>query len=738
MNFIKEKNMAYAISLLLYTLGILNLVEGFYMIKNCPKFKKQYMLYTLATFCSFLWSFSFAMLWIQTDPAKARMWRAIGMVGTLWVFFVMNELFIHWLKGNRGFKIYVRIISGIGVLLWPFLIGEKSVTYYLTPVGMTYQFTQNIWNMIYNVVCVLIAINYFVIFILIKRQATRKKLKVIINQLIVCVCVVVIGMVFDTILPVFGYDAFPASTLAQGIGVLMISRVMKFQQTSEITVDNISSYVYYSVDTPILIYDENGRFHIANAGATEFLGCSSEQFKSMEFGELFAIPKDCMNFLENKMELEAECNVNKRYCQLKISKIFDEYDESIGYIVVVNDLTEKRDFITKLQESEQAAEMANRAKSNFLARMSHEIRTPINGVIGMNKMILQKCKDEQIVGYAKMVQISARNLVELVNDILDISKIEANHMQIENSVYQFIDVLHEVVDLMRVRAQEKGLGFHVDIVGNIPNALNGDGKKLRQILMNVISNAVKYTQKGSISVIVEGLWKESDYYLNFIIKDTGIGIKKENIDKIFEAFERVDTANNKGIEGTGLGLAIVKNLVRMMDGSIHVNSEYGVGSEFIIEIPQKPVSEEKFNADTFENGDVEDIKEYQVQLCIPDKSILVVDDNEINRIVASELLSYTKAIVDTAASGKECFELVRKKKYDFILLDHIMPEIDGIEVLEELKKMSDNKSNDAVIIVLTANAIQGSREDYLKKGFDDYLSKPIEMEQVEKVLSKYL
>ena len=730
--------MVYTISFFLYTFGILNLVVGFSMLKSCTKLRKQYLLYALATLFSFIWSFSFAMLWIQTDPSKARIWRAIGMVGTLWVFFVMNELFIQWLDGNKPFKLYVRIVSGIGVLLWPFLIGENSVTYYLTPVGMTYQFSQNIWNMIYNVVCVLIAINYFIIFMLIKRQATRKKLKVIINQLIVCVCVVVIGMVFDTILPVFGYDAFPASTLAQGIGVLMISRVMKFQQTSEITIDNISSYVYFSVDTPILIYDENGKFQIANAGATEFFKGNNEQFKNMEFWQLFAVPNDWMNFFGNKNELEAECIINERYCQIKVSKIYDEYNESIGYIVVINDLTEKRDFITKLQASEQAAEMANRAKSTFLARMSHEIRTPINGVIGMNKMILQKCNDDQIIGYAKMVQISARNLVELVNDILDISKIEANHMQLENAVYQFKVMLHEVIDLMRVRAEEKGLEFNVNIIGNIPNALNGDEKKLRQVLMNVISNAVKYTRKGSVNIAVEGLCKEDNYFIRFIVKDTGIGIKSENIDKIFEAFERVDTANNKGIEGTGLGLSIVKSLVQMMGGSIQANSEYDVGSEFIIEVPQKPVSEETFDNNTFEEGKEEDTGEYQVQLCIPDKSILVVDDNEINRIVASELFSYTKASIDTAASGKECLKLVKENSYDFILLDHIMPEMDGIQVLEELKRMPDNRSKNAVIIVLTANAIQGAREEYLEKGFDDYLSKPIEMEQVEKVLKKYL
>lgn len=727
--------MAYGISLVLYTVGIMTLLEGGRMIR-AGSGRKQCTLYGIAAFFSFLWSFGFAILWIQKNIEMARIWRSIGMIGVFCLFFTLTELFVQWIEGAKKFKAYVRLIAGIGIFLWPFVIGAESVTFYPTWMGTTYQFSKNIYNTIYNIYCVLTGINYFIIFIYIDRNAKRKKLQVVAKRLSICCIVVMIGMIFDTLLPIFGFNALPASTFTQGIGVLMLASVLKFEQTSEITISNISEFVYYSVNTPILIYDENERFCLANAGANEFFGGHYKELINDRLCDIFALPENCMQFSENKKTEEAECLINKRFCQLEINKILDEYHDITGYIVVFGDLTEKMDFISKLQESEQRAEMANRAKSNFLARMSHEIRTPINGIVGMNEMILRESKDDKILKYAKMVNLSAHNLIELVNDILDISKIEANHVVLENAVYQLPNLLKEIAAIANVRAQSKEIAFDIQIMGHIPVSLNGDEKKLRQVMMNIVGNAIKYTKKGSVLMQVQGEYKEDKYYLKTSVKDTGIGIKEENMNTIFEAFERIDSATNQGIEGTGLGLYIVKNLVQIMEGTIQVNSVYGEGSEFIIEIPQIPVSEETFE-DMSWNSDTSQVNVAQIQLQIPDKRILVVDDNEINRIVACELLAYTQADVESAGGGEECLRLVQKQRYDFILLDYIMPDMDGIRVLEELKKLPNNQSKDAIIIILTANAIQGAKEEYLAKGFDDYLSKPIDMKQVEEVLKKY-
>lgn len=730
--------MAVIISLILYTFGILTLVEGVHMFRFHRDLGKTYKLYSVAAIFSSVWSIGFGLLPLQTDPDVARVCRAVGMIGVFLLFFILTLVLVQWLEGAGRFKAYVSIFSGAGILLWPFIIGENSVTYFQSWMGMTYQFSQNIFNTLYNIYCVLVGINFFMILVYIKRQAKRRKLQVIVRNLIVCCVVVMIGMVFDTILPVFGFEALPASTLSQSMGVLMIAQVLRFQKTSEITVENFSGFVYYSVSTPVLIYDEYGRFCVENNGAIDFLRSLGNEERRQTLWEMFDVPDDCLDFDGNKKSMEAECIINKRFCQIEISKIHDEYKDIIGYIAVLNDLTEKRNFIRQLQESERAADMANHAKSNFLARMSHEIRTPINGIIGMNEMILEKSTQEQVVGYAKMVKTSAHSLIELVNDILDISKIEANRMVIENNVYVFRELLCELYVSLGVRAKGKGLDFAIQFQKPMPISLNGDEKKVRQILMNIAGNAVKYTREGSVTMTIDSFWENDQYYVRVDVADTGIGISEDNITKIFDAFERVDTEGSRNIEGTGLGLSIVKSLVELMGGSVEVQSVLGEGSTFTVILPQKPVSEETF--DKLDGGSIEasDSDIGKLSISIPNRRILVVDDNEINRIVASELLAYTEAVVETADSGKKCLELVRENRYDFILLDHLMPEMDGIEVLHALKSMPDNQSSEAVHIVLTANAIQGAKEQYLSEGFDDYLSKPIDILEVEKVLKKHL
>ena len=728
------------IGVILYTIGILTLITGFgiYRRDHDYIYKKQNFLYCLATFFSSVWSFGYAMIWIQTNPETARSWRAFGMVGVFWLFAFLAEFFMQWLNEGKYIKIYVRIIAVLGIFLWPFVVGEESVTFYPhDKIGMTYQFSQNIWNTLYNLYAVVAGVNLFIICFCILKQTKRKKLQVIIKRLIKCLVVVMLGMVFDTLLPVFGYDALPGSTLTQGIGVILVAGVLDFQRKSEITIENISQFVYSSVDTPVIIYDSKGNFRIANSGAMDFFAEYRKDIENRLFSDLFAVEEICFDFEENKKVEEAECILNNRYCHIEISKIFDEYRDITGYIVVLNDLTEKRDIIQKLQISEHEAERANHAKTEFLARMSHEIRTPINGVIGMNEMILQKSEDEKITEYAKLVKVSANNLMNLINDILDISKIEANRVVIENSDYKLKKLLKELAILGNVRAQEKGIRFEMEIKGNIPEILHGDDKKLRQIAINLIGNAVKYTKVGEVKVAIEGFWEKEKYFVRISVQDTGIGIREEHIEKIFDAFARVDSKMNEGIQGTGLGLSIVKSLVEIMEGEIHVRSEYGKGSNFEVVIPQRPVSEKTFNHVEIES--IEDAGDtvHEISLKIPGKKILVVDDNEINRFVATELLAYTEAEIDKAESGKECLKLAAKNCYDFILLDHIMPEMDGIQTLQELRKMTDNNSKDAKIIVLTANAIQGAKEDYLSKGFDDYLSKPIDMADVEKVLGRY-
>lgn len=727
--------LARIISTVLYTVGLLTLIQGCRMFRKEIR-NRQCRLYGICAFFSALWSFSFALMWNSTNPEHARIFRAAGMIGVFLLFVFITAFMTHYLTSHKAFKNYTRVVTFVGCALWPFIIGPNSVTYFSTKAGMSYTFIPNIFNTLYNIFCALIGLNFFILLILMRMQAGRKRLRIVAGKLAICCIVIMIGMIFDTLLPVFGFTAIPTSTFTQGIGVLMVASVLKFQLASEINIENISKYVSNSVSTPILFFDEKEYLSMENTGAREFFGMIEDDLKQSRLWELFSLPVDCLTFKGDKSIREAECKINNRYCSIEINRITDEYGDTSCYIVIINDLTEKRDYIVRLQESERKAESANIAKSNFLARMSHEIRTPVNGIIGMNEIILRDSTDEKTLESARMVAVSAHNLVELINDILDISKLEANRIMLNNDVYQLPDLLKEIKAVAEVRTRTKKIEFKICIENKVPVELDGDEKKMRQVLMNLVGNAIKYTHQGSVTVSVGSVYTNGEFFLRISVKDTGIGIKSEYTDKIFKAFERGEGIENSGIEGTGLGLYIVKNMLKIMNGTISVKSEIGKGSDFCIEVPQKPIGSTTFTS--LETAPRKSDKELpKINIHIPDKRILVVDDNEINRFVAAELLSYTAATIETAVSGRECLEMVKRNRYDFIMLDHIMPEMDGIQVLQKLKTMEGNMSSKAVVIILTANAIQGAREDYLSKGFDDYLSKPIDIVQIENVLKKY-
>ena len=393
----------------------------------------------------------------------------------------------------------------------------------------------------------------------------------------------------------------------------------------------------------------------------------------------------------------------------------------------------------EFRKAKIAAEEANRYMGEFLAKVSHEVRTPINAVLGMDEMILRESTNRDIKKYAVDIQTAARSLHSIFNEILDSSKIQSGRMEIVPVEYNLGIMLNELVSMISVRAAEKNLEFAVDVDGGMPSVLKGDDLRIKQVSVNLLTNAVKYTHEGKVTLKVDGMQTDDGIFvMHMEVRDTGIGIREEEIPKIFMPYQRIDLEKNHSIEGTGLGMGITVQLLRLMDSELHVDSEYGVGSTFYFDLKQVIIDDTPMGKLELIADRRADEYNYEALFTAPDAKVLVVDDNEINRKVIKNLLKETGIQVFEADSGMECIELVKANRYDVILLDHMMPELDGVATLRILRNMDDNLFRGVPIIMMTANSISGARDDYLNLGFDDYLSKPIDAKRLEKLLLKFL
>ncbi len=394
----------------------------------------------------------------------------------------------------------------------------------------------------------------------------------------------------------------------------------------------------------------------------------------------------------------------------------------------------------RTEEQKKEIEMLNAAQNQFFSSMSHEIRTPINTIIGLNEMILRENVSDEVVEDAVNIRSAGKLLLNLINDILDMSKFRAGKMHLLISPYQTGNMLSDLVGMLWIRAKEKNLEFRINVSPDVPAELVGDEVRIKQILINILNNAIKYTKEGSISLTVQSEKTDEDTYnIIYTVADTGIGIKKEDMPYLFSAFKRVDEDTTNHIEGTGLGLSIVKQFLDLMGGKITVNSVYTKGSTFIVEIPQKRVNENLIGEFDFEKKHgYSKRSEYKKKFEAPEARILVVDDNEANLMVVNKLLRDTKVIIDTVTSGKAALKKTQNIEYNVIFMDHLMPEMDGIECKKQIRNQVGGSSRESKIVVLTANADEENRELYVREAFDGYLAKPVSGEELEKELYRLL
>lgn len=415
--------------------------------------------------------------------------------------------------------------------------------------------------------------------------------------------------------------------------------------------------------------------------------------------------------------------------------------ETPDYKVMLETLEELENKKAEAELARAEADAANEAKTKFLARMSHEIRTPINGILGMNEMILRENKDRKIQDYSADIKRAAHNLLSIVNDILDFSKIDSGKMQILPTEYKLSNVLRDTWNLFDFPAREKNLDLHFNIDENIPETLYGDDIRLKQVLSNLLSNAVKYTDKGSVTLTIKEKAREDEMIdLEFSVKDTGRGIKTEDIQKLCLAFERIDEKSNRSIEGTGLGMSIVSKTLELMGSKLVIDSVFGQGSEFSFVLRQMIINEEPIGdfAKIKDNANEKAAELTSTPFKAPNAKILVVDDNLINLKVFTGLLKNTEIAITEAQSGAEALEKCGETKFNLIFLDHLMPGMDGMETFAELRKQENGINFRTPVVCLTANAMQGARDNYIIQGFDDALFKPIDPAKLFDTLKRIL
>jgi len=729
--------MGQLINVSLIILGTIAIMTGvsFFIREKKAGIIRNYFL--ISGFCTSMWCYSFGLMGMFTDETILFLTRGAGIVaidGYLLCLMILIAKLIHFNKiATRCFTIVYSILA-IGDIV---LFSSNEYVHFTVLDGRT-TFTNDPWfgSMYHYTFLAIAVLMLFVVgFTWLFSRKTTQNRKIV----LIMVCAHLFLMVStapDTFFPTLGIPYFPSTCYGVMVSYLITWYNCVHNNALNITLQNVSDYIYQGTNVNILVFDITKKFYMGNDCANQFFDI--KEGSDIGLYDLFDISKeDADKFLDEVIagrqnEIKLRSINGDRSCTLQFTVGKNKKNHAYCIIVFVYDLTKEEEMLESLKK-------ANDAKSDFLSNMSHEIRTPINAIIGMNEMVLRESTNENVLDYASTIRSSSQSLLSIINDVLDISKIESGKMEIVESNYELSSMIVDCYNMIIDRVRSKGLSFHVECNERIPGSLRGDIAHIRQVILNLLTNAVKYTEKGDVHFIIDGEVKQEQLMFKVTVKDSGIGIAKENLDKLFGKFERFDLHKNRNIEGTGLGLNIVKSFVNLMDGTISVESEYGKGSAFTVCIPQKIVSETpvgKIDFDTIATSGKS--YKHECDYTAPDAKILVVDDVAVNLNVFVNLIKNFNMQVDTALSGQEALEITAKKKYDIIFMDHMMPVMDGIETLGHIKGDKTNPNNNTTVVILTANALIGMKEMYLKKGFTDYLSKPIVPDKLEALIKQYL
>lgn len=699
-------------SVIIYTNGIL---AAFMMLRCFFSKRKRYFedrMRLLMYLGSAVWSLGTAagMIW-DMEGMRA------GVIGAVLYMAAAQAIICHMAKTSRHWN----IVSGCGIVI-------AAVFAFLT---VKYPFASFVQLAVFGA-DILAAVIYM-------RATVKTRRHIVFSNrffgLVVCTAA---GIVLDAVLPVVFEGA-----LTQFWGLICVQYAFHTIRHSHINFENMSEFIYHSVSSPLLVYDTERHLQLINDAGVSFLQIGRDDLKwhNLWINQVFDIDADEVFFTgDTHKEFDAMCKKNQCFCNLSVSQLFDNFGDIIGYIVIVGDLSERVRVVKELEEAKKQADAANSAKSAFLANMSHEIRTPMNAIVGFSELALSEELDPKIHEYIVDIRSASHNLLAIINDILDISKIESGKMELVCGEYYTKNLFNDVFLIVDGQTKKKGLQFKMSVADDMPKKMYGDKIRIRGILINLLNNAVKYTDSGSVELQAQVLDKTDDIAtLKLSVKDTGIGISKEDREKLFKSFSQVDKTVNYGKEGTGLGLAIVHGFVELMGGEVSVESEYGKGSTFTVIIKQKILDDGA--ADKIYTSSDEVSEDYGMSdMKLEDVRVLVVDDNIMNLKMAKSSMEHYGLTTDIAGSGKLAVEMCRNTHYQIVFMDQMMPVMDGVEAMKEIRKLDKHYElgGPGKIIILTANTMNGMREQMMAEGFDEFLGKPLNFKQLERLLKRFL
>ena len=670
----------------------------------------------------------YLLVMLARDQQEALAAMMLGYLGRLWIPFALLRFVLQLCRFNKLNRA-LPFFAFFHMLTYAVVLTCRYHSLFVHDIGfeadglyphLVYEY--GIWYYLFSLLVLLYSL---IMLVLLVRKLRAEESPVEKNRLVFVTLAVVSfslcsGLHFAGVGKVYDVSVLGYSFLAVFVFIALFRYDLLDTQAlaQDFVIDRLSE--------GIISVNEQGQIGYVNSPAKKL------------FPSLASAPQEVLRMLDGSLEKGEPLRIGDRVYQPESNTLFLD-GKKVGSVYVIADDTEHYRYMEQLEEQKQIAARANAAKTTFLSSMSHEIRTPINAVLGLDEMILRETNEVAVRGYARDIQSSGRMLLAIINDVLDFSKIEAGKMEIVTGEYNLSSLVADLVNMIESRAYAKGLVFSVAVDESIPYLLRGDDTRIKQCLLNLLTNAVKYTREGSVKMEV-GFEKldDSRILLQARVSDTGIGIKEEDLKRLYAPFERFEEKRNRRIEGTGLGMSIVKSLLAAMGSKIEVESEYGTGSTFSFSLVQDVVDWKPVGNWRTEHGQDSGTANYAETFQAPDARILVIDDTPMNLTVIRGLLRLTRIQIDTAGDGISGLEAARRAHYHIIFIDHLMPNLDGLETIAALRADTSGMNFATPCVALTANAVSGAREMYLSAGFSDYLSKPIDSIKLEEMIEHLL